>query len=74
MRFIYFYTGAVNGEDAAGHYVRSMLDVSGCAQRASEPVGGCEATFDKSAQKPSAAEAGLLGYLFGKDTSTGAGR
>jgi ABC-type transporter Mla subunit MlaD len=74
MRFIYFYTGAVNGEDAAGHYVRSMLDVGGCAQRASAPAPGCEATFDKSAQKPSAAEAGLLGYLFGKETSTGARR
>ena len=27
MRFIYFYTGAVNGEDASGHYIRAGLSV-----------------------------------------------
>ena len=27
MRFIYYYTGTVNGEDALGHYVRSSFEV-----------------------------------------------
>jgi phospholipid/cholesterol/gamma-HCH transport system substrate-binding protein len=28
MRFIYYYTGTVNGEDALGHYVRSHVVIS----------------------------------------------
>jgi ABC-type transporter Mla subunit MlaD len=28
MRFIYYYTGAVNGEDAVGHYIRSIVGIS----------------------------------------------
>jgi ABC-type transporter Mla subunit MlaD len=71
MRFIYFYTGAVNGEDAIGHYVRSSLDISSCAARTQFGGNGCESNFDRSAQASSAhlttAQAALAGYLFGKD-------
>jgi phospholipid/cholesterol/gamma-HCH transport system substrate-binding protein len=68
MRFIYFYTGAVNGEDAMGHYVRSLLDVSSCAQRTQYGGNGCESNFDRSAQS-SSATAALAGYLFGKEAT-----
>jgi ABC-type transporter Mla subunit MlaD len=33
MRFIYFYTGSVNGEDALGHYIRSLVTITGSSQR-----------------------------------------
>jgi ABC-type transporter Mla subunit MlaD len=45
MRFIYYYTGAVNGEDALGHYVRSSFEVGSCSARSSSQVGGCGSTF-----------------------------
>lgn len=61
MRFIYFYTGAVNGEDALGHYIRSSLQVSNCSARMSAPAAGCESTFDKGAAHAAAALAYLLG-------------
>lgn len=50
MRFIYFYTGAVNGVDAQGHFTRTLLIASNCLERGPIPVGGCEATFDKEDQ------------------------
>jgi ABC-type transporter Mla subunit MlaD len=49
MRFIYFYTGAVNGEDDLGHYMRSLADINNCV-RSSSPIGGCESSFDTSGQ------------------------
>jgi ABC-type transporter Mla subunit MlaD len=33
MRFIYYYTGSVNGEDALGHYIRSLVTITGTSQR-----------------------------------------
>ena len=45
MRFIYYYTGAINGEDALGHYIRSSFEVGSCSARSSRPVGGCGSTF-----------------------------
>jgi ABC-type transporter Mla subunit MlaD len=45
MRFIYYYTGAINGEDALGHYIRSSFEVGACSARSSRPVGGCGSTF-----------------------------
>jgi ABC-type transporter Mla subunit MlaD len=33
MRFIYYYTGSVNGEDALGHYFRSLVTITGSSQR-----------------------------------------
>jgi virulence factor Mce-like protein len=50
MRFIYFYTGAVNGADSQGHFTRTLLIASNCLERGPLPVGGCEATFDKEDQ------------------------
>jgi phospholipid/cholesterol/gamma-HCH transport system substrate-binding protein len=46
MRFIYFYTGAVNGEDSLGHYVRTLLQIGSCSPRSPSPVPGCQATFN----------------------------
>jgi hypothetical protein len=80
MRFIFFYTNAVNGEDARGHYVRSGLNLSACV-RSGVAVGGCEATFDPTGQA-STATAGaaqaatrntdaLLDYLLGEDAVAG---
>lgn len=48
LRFIYFYTNATNGEDQIGHYLRSQLNLSQCAQRTGNGLGGCEATFLRS--------------------------
>jgi ABC-type transporter Mla subunit MlaD len=68
MRFIFFYTSAVNGEDALGHYVRSGLNLSACV-RTGVALGGCEATFDPTGQASTAAQAAtrdtdaLLEYL-----------
>lgn len=33
MRFIYYYTGSVNGEDALGHYIRSLVTLTATSQR-----------------------------------------
>lgn len=55
MRFIYYYAGAVNGEDPLGHYIRSLVQISGCTPRTSEAVPGCQATF--AATAPTAAQA-----------------
>lgn len=33
MRFIYFYTGAINGEDSSGHYTRAGLSFGNCVTR-----------------------------------------
>ena len=46
MRFIYYYTGSVNGEDALGHYIRSHVTL-GAIQRSSTPQAGSalSATF-----------------------------
>jgi phospholipid/cholesterol/gamma-HCH transport system substrate-binding protein len=48
MRFIYYYTGAVNGEDQIGHYIRSLADIGACSARSSAASSGCESNFDKS--------------------------
>jgi ABC-type transporter Mla subunit MlaD len=72
MRFIYFYTGAVNGEDASGHYTRAGISVGACVTRTPDETPGCPAKFytpDDSAAAASAARAQtsstLLGYLLG---------
>jgi phospholipid/cholesterol/gamma-HCH transport system substrate-binding protein len=70
MRFIFFYTNAVNGEDEFGHYIRSGLNLSACVRSGVTVEGGCDASFDSSGQA-SAAGAGslrneaLLDYLLG---------
>lgn len=45
MRFIYYYAGSVNGENALGHYIRSLVEIGGCSPRTSTSVPGCGATF-----------------------------
>ena len=71
MRFIYFYTGAVNGEDEIGHYIRSGLGVSACSARISEPALGCESTFDSTGETGAGATAAavdpLIDYLLGPE-------
>jgi ABC-type transporter Mla subunit MlaD len=47
MRFIYYYGGSVNGEDAKGHLIRSTVDVNQCVARASQSDGSCAGTFVK---------------------------
>jgi phospholipid/cholesterol/gamma-HCH transport system substrate-binding protein len=78
MRFIYFYTGAVNGEDALGHYIRSGLQVNNCVPRVSQPSPGCASTFDAGAKAnaalapqpaasaTSSSESRVLDYLLGQ--------
>jgi hypothetical protein len=57
MRFIYYYTGTVNGEDAISHYIRSSFEVGGCSARASHQGGGCGSTFATTTIRGSSAEA-----------------
>ncbi len=47
MRFIYNYTGSVNGVDAQGHYIRSTADATNCIQRSTSTPGSCPSTFEK---------------------------
>jgi phospholipid/cholesterol/gamma-HCH transport system substrate-binding protein len=66
MRFIFFYTGSVNGVDQHGHYVRSILGLSNCSERSGLPAGGCESTFDPandSSVASASAAAPLMDYL-----------
>jgi ABC-type transporter Mla subunit MlaD len=78
MRFIYFYVGAVNGEDASGHYTRAGLALNNCVDRNAEddPTSTCRARYydagaegDDSTAAASAARtkasSTLLGYLLG---------
>jgi virulence factor Mce-like protein len=67
MRFIYYYTNSINGEDQLGHYIRGALQVNVCSGRTSKVAPGCESNFSRtSGAKVSAAQNGLLDYLFGK--------
>jgi ABC-type transporter Mla subunit MlaD len=45
MRFIYYYTGSVNGENALGHYIRGLVQIGGCSPRTSTPNASCGSTF-----------------------------
>ena len=44
MRFIYYYTGTVNGEDALGHYIRCQLRGQRVLARLDAETRGCGAT------------------------------
>jgi phospholipid/cholesterol/gamma-HCH transport system substrate-binding protein len=57
MRFIYYYTGTVNGEDAVSHYIRTSFEVSGCSSRSSTQGGGCGSTFATTTIRGSTAQA-----------------
>jgi ABC-type transporter Mla subunit MlaD len=73
MRFIFFYTNAVNGEDEFGHYVRSGLNIAACSARSGDEVGGCQATFESPAGAAAASARlsrepeAVLDYLLGPD-------
>jgi ABC-type transporter Mla subunit MlaD len=76
MRLFYFYTGAINGEDASGHYTRASVIVNTCVDRfytRDEEAPPCDANFqpplqgsddDASAARANASST-LLGYLLG---------
>jgi phospholipid/cholesterol/gamma-HCH transport system substrate-binding protein len=76
MRLIYFYVGAINGEDASGHYTRTALGINGCVDRAKvfDDQSSCGVQFfgddasddsdDATAAKAKTSSA-LLGYLLG---------
>lgn len=66
MRFIYYYTGAINGEDELGHYIRGGLQVNVCSGRVSIVSPGCASTFPKAPAPASAASDQLLDFLLGK--------
>jgi phospholipid/cholesterol/gamma-HCH transport system substrate-binding protein len=68
MRFIYYYTAALNGEDEVSHYIRASLNVNVCSGRVSKLAPGCESNFSRtSGAKVSSAQDQLLGFLMGKD-------
>jgi hypothetical protein len=69
MKFIYYYTAAINGEDQAGHYVRSALQVNVCSGRLSIVAPGCESNFARTSGAKvasAAAQDQLLNFLLGK--------
>jgi ABC-type transporter Mla subunit MlaD len=57
MRFIYYYTGTVNGEDAVSHYIRASFEVGGCSARSSAQGPGCGSTFATTTIRHSTAQA-----------------
>jgi ABC-type transporter Mla subunit MlaD len=46
-RFVYLTTGAVNGFDSYGHFLRGLLRISNCVDYVTEPLTGCSAKFDE---------------------------
>jgi virulence factor Mce-like protein len=68
MRFIYYYTASINGEDELGHYIRGALQVSVCSGRVSKLAPGCESNFAKTSGAQVASTSSdnqLLDYLLG---------
>jgi phospholipid/cholesterol/gamma-HCH transport system substrate-binding protein len=45
MSLLFYGTGATNGFDADGHYLRTDLQVGSCTAFARTPVTGCDSTF-----------------------------
>lgn len=45
MRFIYYYGGAVNGENAMGHYIRSLIEITTSVARTSTLEPSSSALF-----------------------------
>lgn len=59
MRFIYYYTGTVNGEDSLGHYIRSLVEIGACTPRSSQVIAGCQGTFNATGSGSSGTSAVL---------------
>jgi ABC-type transporter Mla subunit MlaD len=57
MSVLFNGTGAANGFDSFGHYVRSEPLVGGCTSYSKTKVGGCSAHFDASSAAAAAASA-----------------
>jgi ABC-type transporter Mla subunit MlaD len=69
MRFIYFYTGTVNGEDASGHYTRAGLGANACIDRTSDFNESCSAKFfNKATADEASAEAAKYSSATPSDT------
>jgi ABC-type transporter Mla subunit MlaD len=68
MRFIYYYTGTINGEDAISHYIRSSFEVSACSARSGAQGPGCGSTFATTTLASAARAAAAA------DTTAGTGR
>ena len=49
-RFVYLTTGAVNGFDRYGHFLRGLLRISNCVDYVIEPLTGCSAKLDEETQ------------------------
>src|SRR3954451_2690343 len=49
MNYLFFQVAAVNGYDAAGHYLRAGLIVNTCSTYVTEPTAGCQAKFGNGA-------------------------
>ena len=49
MNYIFFQVAAINGYDAAGHYLRAGLIVNTCSTYVVEPTAGCQAKFGNGA-------------------------
>jgi ABC-type transporter Mla subunit MlaD len=45
MRFIYYYAGSVNGEDALGHFIRSLVTITSITRTSSPTAGQGSANF-----------------------------
>lgn len=45
MRFIYYYAGSVNGEDAFGHFIRSLVTITSIARTSTPTLGQGSANF-----------------------------
>ena len=69
MRFIYYYTASLNGQDELGHYIRASLNVNVCSGRVSKLAPGCESNFARtSGAKLASADDQLLNFLMGSET------
>jgi hypothetical protein len=60
MDYIFYQAAAINGFDAAGHYLRAELKVNQCATYAIRPVAGCSANFSPGATASQATVASAL--------------
>jgi ABC-type transporter Mla subunit MlaD len=58
MGVLFNGTGAANGFDSAGHYIRTEALIGGCTGFAKVPVGGCSANFTHTGVAADVASAG----------------
>jgi phospholipid/cholesterol/gamma-HCH transport system substrate-binding protein len=78
MHLIYFTTGSINGYDQYGHFLRAILQVTGCTILSPRvtPGGGCLANWGNEGTQqatPAAARARVLQQAAGLGTTTSSG-